>query len=182
MQTPFEIRAATRSDGERLLAMQAMSMRRLTSGFYERDVVEAFILQGTMDMALLDGGNYFHAHSGGVLLGSGGWSPELPHYHKALDDVSRCASMPTATVRCLYVHPDAARRGVASALMARVESEIAAAGFNTASLHAMLPAIPFYRQQGWRSGRPVELALPGEQTMVGLSMTKRLAGRLEEAA
>ncbi|MCH9808772.1 MAG: GNAT family N-acetyltransferase [Alphaproteobacteria bacterium] len=182
MQTSFEIRTATRADGEALLAMQAASMRQLTSGFYEPGVIEAFILQGTMELALLEGGRYFVAHRDGRILGSGGWSPELPRYHQSLKQTALMPSGPTAIVRCFYVHPAAARQGVASALMARTEQAISSAGFDTARLDAMLPAVPFYRQQGWRSDQPVVLGLPGARTMVGLGMTKRLRGRWPAAA
>lgn len=179
---PIKIRTAKRADASALVAMHALSLRRLARGFYEPEVLEAFITQGSMDLSLLDGNGYFLAESNGVLLGSGGWSPDVPGYHAALKRMNGAPSLPKAMVRSVFVHPNAARRGVASALMTRIEAEIRAAGFHSAALHATLSGIPFYRRLGWRGGLPVVVDLPGGHSMVGLSMTKQLLGELEAAA
>lgn len=161
-----------------VLRMHSLSLRRLASAFYEPEVLEAFISQGPLDLTLLDGQGYFVAESDGVLLGSGGWSPDRLHYHGALKRMDAEPSRPVATVRSVFVHPKAARRGVASVLMTRIEAEIRAAGFQTAALHATLSGIPFHRKSGWRGGLPVVVGLPGGHSMVGLSMTKQLDMRI----
>ena len=182
MTVSIKIRTASRADASALFAMQALSLRRLASGFYEPEVLEAFITQGPMDLVMLDGDRYFVAEANGHILGSGGWSPNVPGYHASFDQLDTDTGMPSAVVRSLFIHPDAARRGVASASMMRVEAEIRAAGFNTASLHATLSGIPFYRRRGWRGGLPVAVDLPGGHSLVGLSMTKQLMGELKAAA
>ena len=73
---PIKIRTAKRADASALITMHALSLRRLARGFYDPEVLEAFITQGPMDLTLLDGDGYFVAESNGVLLGSGGWSPD----------------------------------------------------------------------------------------------------------
>lgn len=183
MVKEFQIRTANRVDSGALIAMQASSLRKLAAPFYDTEVLEALITQGTMDLELLDGENYFVAECGGQLLGSGGWTPAEPRYHGSLEKMKRCpVRQPTATARSVFVAPEAARCGVASALMAHIEAQIVAAGFETAALHATLSGIPFYRRQGWRTGMPVVLGLPGGHSLVGLGMTKRLTGDLKAAA
>mgnify|MGYP001544884012 CR=1 FL=1 len=179
---PIKIRTANRADAGNLIAMHALSLRRLARAFYDPEVLEAFITQGPLDLTLLDGQGYFVAESNGVLLGSGGWSPEVPHYHGTLKRMDAEPSGPVATVRSVFVHPNAARRGVASVLMTRIEAEIRAHGFQTAALHATLSGIPFYRKSGWRGGLPVVVGLPGGHAMVGLSMTKELRSEFGVAA
>ncbi len=180
---PIKIRTAVREDASALVAMHALSLRHLASGFYEPEVLEAFITQGPMDLTLLDGDSYFVAESNGVLLGSGGWSPDVTHhYHGKLNWMDGVSNRPMATVRSLFVHPNAARRGVASTLMTHIEADIRAAGFHTAGLHATLSGIPFYRQCRWRGCLPVVVDLPGGHSMVGLNMTKQLTREFEAAA
>jgi GNAT superfamily N-acetyltransferase len=58
-----------------------------------------------------------------------------------------------AEIPAFYVAPDAWRRGVGSALMARALAEMAAAGFAHAVvwvLEGNNPAISFYEATGWR--------------------------------
>lgn len=182
MVNESQIRTATRADSDALIAMQALSLRKLAAPFYEPEVLEALIAQGTMDLELLDGRTYFVAESKGRILGSGGWTPHAPRYHGSLIEMEATEDKPHATLRSLFVHPDAARQGLASALMARIEADIVAAGYEMASLHATLSGIPFYRRQGWRSGLPAVLGLPGGKSLVGLSMTKRLVPEIKAAA
>jgi GNAT superfamily N-acetyltransferase len=178
MGTRIEIQQAGGRDRDELRAMQAASFRILGGPFYDEDVVESFIADvGTMDDYLLDDGTYFKAVEDGRIVGSGGWSCRTPTY------ISRgAAELPTshvarASVRSVFVHPDCARRGIARAIMARIETEIAAAGFATAALAATLSGIAFYRRLGYRSGQPLALRLPNELTFVALRMEKSIAGR-----
>ena len=57
-----------------------------------------------------------------------------------------------------------ARRGIARRMMAAVEADIVAAGYDTAALTATLTGIPFYRQLGGYHGQePAIIRLPGRR-------------------
>jgi GNAT superfamily N-acetyltransferase len=157
--------------------MQAHSFRALGAPFYEPDVIEAYIAGiGTMDDALIDDGTYFVATaSDGRIAGSGGWSRRTPTYAARVRGNALPAAVATATVRSIYVDPDFARRGIARAIMAAIESEIVAAGFGAASLMATLSGIPLYRRLGYRSGMPLVVNLAHGLAFVGLEMTKQVA-------
>lgn len=186
MDRPFTISIAGPHDAGALTAMQARSMRVLAQPFYDADVIEAFIAHGTMDDALLNAETFLVAKRNGELIACGGWSADAPSYHASLAEMENVPhdrhEHRKATVRSLFVDPSAARGGAATAIMDRIETDIAAAGYQSASLHATLGAIPFYRKRGWRGGLPVVLGLPGGLSMVGLSMTKQLEGEVRAAA
>jgi GNAT superfamily N-acetyltransferase len=173
MSTEIQIGRAGPADRQELRDMQAHSFRTLAGAYYEDEVIEAFIAMGTMDDSLLEDGTYYAARMQGRIVGCGGWSWRTPAYAARLAGPAP-ASVRNATVRSLYVHPDFARRGIASRLMAAIEMEIADSGYETAALTATLSGIPLYRRLAWRSGKPVVLDLPDGHTFVGLNMTKRL--------
>src|SRR5690349_20908634 len=60
-------------------------------------------------------------------------------------------------IRSIYVDPMLARRGLGRLIMARVEAEISAAGFDEAELVATLNGVTFYGSLGFTPGRPVAL-------------------------
>jgi GNAT superfamily N-acetyltransferase len=111
----------------------------------------------------------------GSIVGSGGWSWRVPGYARQGSADAAATSVTKAMVRSVFVHPRYGRRGIGSALMAAVESEVLAAGYGSASLTATLSGIPLYRRVGYRSGAPVAIDLPNGRTFAGLAMTKRLA-------
>ncbi len=176
-----DIRRARRADRDALRALQAASFRTLGAACYDEDVIETYITHvGLMDDALLDDGTYFAAFAAGLVVGCGGWSCRTPRYALHMpEDAGPHApqAQSAATVRSVFVHPAAARRGVARQVMARVEADVAAAGHDRASLGATLTGIPFYRRLGYRGSEPLVLPLPGDCHFVGVKMHKRLDAR-----
>jgi N-acetylglutamate synthase-like GNAT family acetyltransferase len=75
----------------------------------------------------------------------------------------------------LFVRPAAARAGVASRLLARIEREARAAGVRTLVTLASRSGVPFYRARGFEGGRAVRVPLPGGLSLGALRLTKRLA-------
>jgi GNAT superfamily N-acetyltransferase len=70
-----------------------------------------------------------------------------------------------------YVAPRARFRGASTALLARLEAELAALGHGEARLESTATAHRFYRSRGWQdAGAPVE-----HSGMPGRPMRKRLA-------
>jgi GNAT superfamily N-acetyltransferase len=178
----IHIRFAGPSDREELRAMQAQSFRELGAAFYDEEIIACFISRiGTMDDALLEDGTYLAVVMDGRIVGSGGWSWRVPGYARHEKADAARPSVTRATVRSVFVHPRFGRRGIGSALMAAIESEVVAAGYDSASLTATFSGIPLYRRMGYRSGAPVAIELPNGRTFAGLAMTKRLA-RLDRVA
>ena len=174
MSSEIRIRFASSADLQELIEMQALSFRVLGAPYYGSEVVEAFIEVGTMDRSLIDDGTYFIATFDGRIVGCGGWSRRAPSYAAFMSGTVAISGVRAATVRAIYVHPEFARRGIASAVMATIEAEIAAAGFATASLAATLSGIPLYRRLGYRGEEPIILRLPTGHKIITVGMTKSL--------
>lgn len=68
----------------------------------------------------------------------------------------------TGEVRAVYVHPDFARRGVGSALLAELERRARDRGFETLVLTASLNAVPFYERRGYAAVTTVTHEFGGE--------------------
>jgi ribosomal protein S18 acetylase RimI-like enzyme len=166
-------RRARRSEAGALRELHACSMRALSHGFYENEVIEAFLAHvDTLDEGLIDAGNYLTAHLDGMLAGCGGWTADEPSYAPHLGAERPHDARARATVRSVYVHPDFAGHSIARTLMGLIESDIARAGLETAVLEATLNAIPFYRRLGYRGDKPVVFRLPQDRVFVALSMEK----------
>ncbi|MBP0444507.1 GNAT family N-acetyltransferase [Roseomonas sp. SSH11] len=97
------------------------------------------------------------AERDGRLLGSAGWCP-------GEDGAAR--------IRKVFVHPDAARQGLATRLVRAAEARAGAAGHRRFMLRAYLGAVPFYESLGYRADRPGERSLGHGISMPVLFMRK----------
>lgn len=86
------------------------------------------------------------------------------------------AGLRGAEVTALFVRPSAAHRGVASALLARVEALARRRGVRTLRVDAALSGVAFYRTRGFAGRRAVSVPLPG-----GALAAVRLAKALRRA-
>ena len=175
MSSALQFRLATPADHDVLTTMQAHSLRELAAPYYGAEAIEAFIATGTMDRTLLMGGTYRLALIDDRIVGAGGWSTDEPGYAAHIHGQPANDVEIEARVRSVYVHPGYARRGIASTLMRLIESDIMAAGFDTACLAATLSGLPLYRKLGWKGSLPLVLRMPGDHTLVGIVMDKRLS-------
>nr|WP_302474305.1 GNAT family N-acetyltransferase [Roseococcus sp. MDT2-1-1] len=94
------------------------------------------------------------AERDGRLLGSAGWLAQPDG---------------TARIRKVFVHPDAARQGVATALVRAAEQR---SERNRFVLRAYLDAVPLYRRLGYMDDVPGAMELPGGLSMPVLFMRK----------
>jgi putative acetyltransferase len=76
----------------------------------------------------------------------------------------------------LFVRPAAARRGVASALLARVEALARRRGITRLRVDAAKSGVAFYRAQGFTGRRSVKVPLPGRD-LEAVRMSKTVASR-----
>jgi GNAT superfamily N-acetyltransferase len=83
------------------------------------------------------------------------------------------AALRGAELTALFVRPSAARRGVASALLARIEALARRRGVARLRVDAALSGVAFYRARGFRGIRTVAVPLPGG-AMIAVRMTRRL--------
>ena len=156
------LRHATPADLSAVDVLLARSYPRLLAADYPPSVMVLAVPMITRARPeLLASGRYWLAEDpAGHLLGAGGWSARVP--------ASGGEGWPDrhgrvlAQVRHVATDPDALRRGVGRAVMARVMAEARAAGFAGMECLATRTAVPFYAAVGFRAVGPVEVNLaPG---------------------
>jgi GNAT superfamily N-acetyltransferase len=178
----FEIRNAGRNDILEMRAMQERSMLTIGSRYYARGEIEAFLNQvGTMDDAVVDEGHFFVAVDPFErVIGTGAWSRLVPGYarvaggQRAVPAFARPAAG-TATVRSVFVAPECTRRGIAHAIMHRIESDAATAGMIQLRLTATLSGEAFYRAIGYAAEPRGLVELPDGTRFGCVKMKKPIA-------
>lgn len=140
----FRILAAGQHDAAQIAAHEAL----IGDGAYAADVARSnLILAREAD--------------GGRLIGTAGWL--------AMEDRPR-----TARIRKVFIHPDMARRGLATALVRAAEQAASAAGYPHLFVRANINAVPLYEKLGYRAeahgGMPA-----GDQVLPVLYMSRQAA-------
>ena len=177
----YSLRLATRADVPALSALLAESVRGLSAGYYDDDVVEAALrdLLG-VDTQLIDDGTYYVIVDAGQPVASGGWSERRTLFggdqHKEAVDSRLDPAREPARIRAFYVHPAHARRGLGRMLYERCAAAASAAGFTRLELVATLPGEPLYRALGFTVMEEVVVPLSGGLEMRGWRMGRALEG------
>ena len=83
------------------------------------------------------------------------------------------AGLRGAELTALFVRPSAARAGVATALLARIEALARRRGVRRLGVDAAWSGVLFYAARGFTGGRRVRVPLPGG-SMAAVRMGKRL--------
>ena len=176
--TPYVIRHARSRDIPAIRAMQARSMWTLGADFYSDAEIAGFMEAfGTMDDAIVLEGHCFLAEdTGGAILASGAWSRAKPGYAAGLPAKGQAADLPT--VRSVFVDPAVARRGVASAIMWRVEEDAVAQGVRLLGLTATLSGVPLYQRLGYQVEEATQIMFPDQTRFGCVKMKKSLADRI----
>lgn len=78
-----------------------------------------------------------------------------------------------AKIRAIFVHPDYARRGLGSLILAQVEAAAKAAGFMHFEMGSTLTGIPLYNLKGYVEEECVHVPLPNGEALPIVRMTKR---------
>lgn len=86
------------------------------------------------------------------------------------------AALRGAELTALFVRPGAARGGVGTALLRRVEALARRRGEAALWTKAARSGAAFYRARGFAGERPVRVALPGGGALEAVLLRKRLAG------
>ena len=190
----FSLRVATEDDIPALHALVEASVRGLQANDYTPAQIEGAL--GTvlgLDTQLIRDRTYFVAEPADTsdtffqnakklsspFAGCGGWSKRKtlfgadrgPGREPDLLDPATAA----AKVRAIFVHPDYARRGLGSLILARVEAEAAAAGFNRYEMGSTLTGVPLYRLKGYVEVERIDVPLPNGEALPVVKMVKDAA-------
>jgi len=179
----FILRAATESDIPALHLLIEASVRGLQAGDYTPTQIEGAL--GTVlgvDTQLIHDGTYFIAeiqdqNGARRLAGCGGWSKRKtlfgadhgPRREPELLDPATDA----AKVRAIFVHPDFARRGLGSLILAHVEAKAAAAGFRRYEMGSTLTGVPLYRLKGYIEVERIAVPLWNGESLPVVKMVKQ---------
>lgn len=175
----FVVRAARHDEIPALEKLIARSARGLGPGYYsERETEAAITHVFGVDSDLVDDGTYLVAEDrDGTLLGCGGWSRRKTLFggnnFAARESGFLDPAQDASRIRAFFVAPEAARRGVASTLLAECEARAAAAGFMRMALAATLPGVPFYAARGYVPEGEISQSC-GDVEVRFIPMTKRL--------
>jgi GNAT superfamily N-acetyltransferase len=181
-RTIFTLRLGTEEDIPALNALIESSVRRLQAGDYTRAQIEGAL--GTvlgLDTQLIRDGTYFVAEvvkgdRKQRLAGCGGWSKRKtlfgadrgPGREPELLDPATDA----AKVRAIFVHPEFARQGLGTLILARVEAEAAAAGFRRYEMGSTLTGVPLYRLKGYVEMERIAVPLKNGEALPVVRMLK----------
>jgi GNAT superfamily N-acetyltransferase len=173
------IRRATVADVPRLEALIDASVRGLQSRDYSPEQIDRALrsVYG-VDTRLIEDGTYYAAETDdrATLAGCGGWSKRKTlfgggKYSSREDDLLDPAT-DAAKVRAFFVHPQWARRGIASLILEACEDAARAAGFARFELGATLSGVPFYRARGYAEIDRIEAPLDDGIALAVIRMEK----------
>jgi GNAT superfamily N-acetyltransferase len=183
MDSPFQLRLATEADVPLLLALIEASVRGLQADDYTPAQIEGAL--GTvlgLDTQLIRDRTYFIAEKllqdakGWSPAGCGGWSKRKtlfgadagPGREPELLD----PAIDAAKVRAIFVHPDFARRGLGSLILATVEKAARAAGFRCFEMGSTLTGVPLYRLKGYVETERIAVPLKNGEALPIVKMVK----------
>lgn len=157
MTTPI-LRPLREGEMPALVAMQSASFAALATA-YPAALAPAYdaMLREPGYAAEVAESDVWIAEAEGRILGSAGWLGQG-------DRLGR--------IRKVFVHPGAARQGLATRLVRAAEERARAADCARFMLRAYLNAVPFYESLGYAADRPGERPLPGGLSMPVLFMRK----------
>lgn len=177
----YNLRAARLDDQEALERLITRSAREIGVTHYTAQQIEG-ALRGAfgVDTQLINDGTYFVAEdSNGAVIGCGGWSKRRTLFggdqRAGRDSAYLDPAVDAAKIRAFFVDPDQARKGIASAILERCESEAADAGFVELELMGTLTGVPFYKSWGYQAVEPVEYEVEAGLRIQFVRMRKSLS-------
>lgn len=185
----WEIRLASESDIPALHALIEDSVRGLQAGDYSAAQIEGAL--GTvlgLDTQLIRDRTYFLAESlpsdgsdSRSVAGCGGWSKRKTFFGADKAAVREPDLLDPATdaakIRAIFVHPDYARRGLGSLILAHVEAAAVAAGFRRFEMGSTLTGVPLYKLKGYAEVERIEVPLGNGEALPIERMSKLANGR-----
>ena len=183
MANAFTLRLATDADIPTLHALIEASVRGLQAGDYTQAQMEGAL--GTvlgLDTQLILDRTYFVAEAadprGGDarIAGCGGWSKRKTLFGADRGPGREPEMLDPATdaakVRAIFVHPEFARQGLGSLILATVEDAARAAGFQRFEMGSTLTGVPLYRLKGYVEIELIDVPLANGETLPVVKMVK----------
>lgn len=183
------LRRAAPADCEDLDRLRRLSLQRLMAPSLSEPQRRTLYEYTRFDPRLIGDGTYYVLEVDGRIAASGGWSrrgaltPRGPHA-AAREQLLDPAHEPAA-IRAMYTHPDLARLGLGSILLAAAESAARLAGFRRAELIATSAGRELYLARGWRESRRITLGADDDSAIEASLMERALrppAGQADIAA
>ncbi len=184
----FTLRLADEEDVPALHALIEASVRGLQAEDYTPAQIEGAL--GTvlgLDTQLIEDRTYFVAEAldrssneRKFLAGCGGWSKRKTLFGadrgpgrapELLDPATDAAK-----VRAIFVHPDFARRGLGSLILATVEEAARLAGFTRYEMGSTLTGVPLYRLKGYIEVETIAVPLKNGEKLPVVRMVKDCDG------
>ncbi len=175
----FHLRVATANDVAAIRTLIAASVRVLQAADYsdaQREGALATVF--TVDSQLIADGTYFVAiDEEGRLAGCGGWSFRKTlyggdHQVEKIAPERLDAAVDAAKVRAIFVHPDFARMGVGSLILAAAEEAAVAEGFKRFEMGSTLTGVALYTLKGYLEVERREVPVGGGETIEVVRMVK----------
>ncbi len=178
----WHIRLASETDIPALHALIEASVRGLQADDYTPAQIEGAL--GTvlgLDTQLIRDQTYYAAEVSetGVIAACGGWSKRKTLFGSDRASVREPELLDPATdaakVRAIFVHPDYARRGLGSLILAHVEAAAKAAGFCHFEMGSTLTGVYLYRLKGYVEVERINVPLHNGETLSVVKMIKTIA-------
>jgi ribosomal protein S18 acetylase RimI-like enzyme len=191
IQTKIHLRLAVPEDVPILRKLIEASVRGLQTQDYTPAQIEgALKTVFGVDSQLITDGTYIVAETepsaaqrtevmnsqSGLIIGCGGWSKRKTLYgsdhwtgrEDALLDPLRDA----AKIRAFFIHPDWARRGVASMILEACEDAARSAGFTRYEMGATLTGAKLFGAKGYVAVKPISIPLVNGESLPVIHMEK----------
>ena len=179
LESRFALRLATEADIHALHPLIEASVRVLQANEYTPAQIEGSL--GTVlgiDTQLIADRTYFVAESVDRkrLAGCGGWSKRKTLFGTDRGPGRKPELLNPATdaakVRAIFVHPDFARQGLGSLILATAENAARAVGFHRFEMGSTLTGVPLYRLKGYIEVESIIIPLWNGQTLPVVKMVK----------
>jgi GNAT superfamily N-acetyltransferase len=148
------LRTARPRDRDALDRLRLLSLQRFLDPTLSASQQRTLREHTQFDPRLVEDGTYFVLEVGGRIAASGGWSRRAALVRRAGDTAEEerflDPSCDPAAVRAMYTHPDFARMGLGTILLAFAETAARLAGFRRAELIATTAGRGLYLARGWR--------------------------------
>ena len=178
----FLIRPAPLEDLPALASLIEQSVRRLQTADYSPTQIDASIgsIFGT-DRQLIADNTYFVAvpHNAPTqLVACGGWSYRRTLFgsdqHTDRDATPLNPATEAAKIRAIFVHPDFARRGLGSLILAHCEAAAQTAGYARFEMGSTLTGVALYKLRGYVEQQHITSRLPNGEDLPIVLMQKTL--------
>jgi N-acetylglutamate synthase-like GNAT family acetyltransferase len=176
----FAIRLATEADIPALHQLIEQSIRGLQTNDYSPTQIQGAIGHALgLDTQLIADQTYFIAEPKdrpAIFAGCGGWSFRKTLFgsdhgpNRVIESLD--PALDAAKIRAIFIHPDFARRGLGSLILAHCENAAEQAGFQRFEMGSTLTGVPLYTLRGYQRLDQVDVPLPNGEVLPVIRMTK----------